>query len=149
MTRGPARQSIRQRTGYARRVDANAVRVADRHVLVGYAAAVAGNARDLLTDAELLLGAGRWARAYVLAVLAAEEWGKAYAVITPSFMPPEARARIPVRELLEGHRMKMAGALLMRILDAAFGCGCCCHRGRWSRQIAGRRQAPIPGALGV
>jgi len=104
--------------GYARRVDANAVRAADRHVLVRYAAAVAGNARDLLADAELLLGAGRWARAYALAVLASEEWGKACAVITLSFIPPEARAAIPVRELLEDHRMKMAGALLMRILDA-------------------------------
>jgi len=48
-------------------------------------------------------------------VLAAEEWEKASAVITLSFMPPEARARIPVRELLEDHRMKLAGALLMRI----------------------------------
>jgi hypothetical protein len=56
-------------------------------VLVGLAAAVAENARDLLADAELLLGAGRWARAYSLALLAAEEWAKAYAVITVSFMP--------------------------------------------------------------
>ena len=69
---------------------------------------------SVLADAELP-GAGRWARAHALAVLAAEEWGKASAVITLSFMPPEARARIPVRELLEDHRMKMAGALLMRI----------------------------------
>ena len=69
---------------------------------------------SVLADAELL-GAGRRARAHALAVLAAEERGKASAVITPSFMPPEARARIPVRELLEDHRMKMAGALLMRI----------------------------------
>jgi hypothetical protein len=69
---------------------------------------------SVLADAELL-GAGRWARAHALAVLAAEEGGKASAVITLSFMPPEARARIPVRELLEDHRMKMAGAVLMRI----------------------------------
>jgi hypothetical protein len=68
---------------------------------------------SVLADAELLR-AGRWARAHALAVLAAEEWGKASAVITLSFMPPEARARIPVREL-EDHRMKMAGAQLMRI----------------------------------
>jgi hypothetical protein len=46
------------------RVDASAVRAADRHVLVGYAAAIAGNARDLLGDAEVLLSAGRWARAH-------------------------------------------------------------------------------------
>jgi hypothetical protein len=65
-------------------------------------------------DAELP-GAGRWARADALAVLAAEEWGKTSAAITFSFMPPEAEARIPVRELPEDHRTKMAGALLMRI----------------------------------
>ncbi len=47
---------------------------------------MAGNARDLLAGAELLLGAGRWVRAYALV---AEEWGKAYAVLTLSFMPPE------------------------------------------------------------
>jgi AbiV family abortive infection protein len=73
---------------------------------------------SVLADAELL-GAGRWARAHALAGLAAEEWGKASAVITLSFMPPEARARIPVRELLEDHRMKMAGALLMRTQQPA------------------------------
>ncbi len=119
--RASPQDRLRALGGYARRVDANAVRAADRRVLVGYAAAVAGNARDLLADAELVLGARRWARAYALAVLAAEEWGKAYAVITLSFMPPEARAQIPVkdlRKLLEDHRMKMAGALLVRILDA-------------------------------
>jgi AbiV family abortive infection protein len=82
------------------RVDASAVRAADRHVLVGYAAAIAGNARDLLGDAEVLLSAGRWARAHSLAVLASEEWAKAYAVLTLSFMPLEVRARVSVREFL-------------------------------------------------
>lgn len=57
-------------------VDANTVRTADRSALVGLAAASAENAGDLLADAELLLGAGRWARAYSLALLAAEEWAK-------------------------------------------------------------------------
>lgn len=103
---------LRSLGGYAGRVDANAVWAADRHVLVGYAAAVAGH---LSPGRRGAAGAGRWARAHALAVLAAEEWGKASAVITLSFMPPEARARIPVSELLEDHRMKMAGALLMRI----------------------------------
>ena len=55
------------------RVDASAVRAADRHVLVGYAAAIAGNARDLLTDAELLLNAGRWAPAHSLAAVTLAE----------------------------------------------------------------------------
>jgi AbiV family abortive infection protein len=75
--------------------------------------------RGLLADAELLLEAGRWARAYSLALLASEEWAKAYAVLTLSFMAPEMRARIPVREFLEWHRLKLAGAFLIRVLDAA------------------------------
>jgi AbiV family abortive infection protein len=99
-------------------VNANAVRAADRSALVGLAAASAENARDLLADAELLLGAGRWARAYSLALLAAEEWAKAYAVLTLSFMPAAVRARIPVRDFLEGHQLKMMGALLLRVLRA-------------------------------
>jgi hypothetical protein len=81
-------------------VDVDAVRAADRCVLVGYAAAVAENARDLLADAEFLLAAGRWARAHSLALLASEEWAKAYAVLTLSFMPPAVRARVPVRDFL-------------------------------------------------
>ena len=57
--------------------------------------------------------------AYSLAVLAAEQRAKAYSVLTLSFMPPEMRAQIPVRDLLEGHQMKMMGALLLLILDGA------------------------------
>ncbi len=34
------------------------------------------NARSLVSDAEVLLSAGRWPRAYSLAVLAHEEFGK-------------------------------------------------------------------------
>jgi AbiV family abortive infection protein len=100
-------------------VDVDAVRAADRCVLVGYAAAVAENARDLLADAEFLLAAGRWARAHSLALLASEEWAKAYAVLTLSFMPPAVRARVPVRDFLEAHRLKIMGALLLRLLDGA------------------------------
>lgn len=92
---------------------------AGRRVLVGYAADVAENARGLLADAELLLEAGRWARAYSVALLAAEEWAKAYAVLTLALMTPEMRARISVREFLEGHRLKLVGAFLMRAVDAA------------------------------
>ena len=95
------------------------MRAADRHVLVGYAAAIAGNAGDLLGDAEVLLSAGRWARAHSLAVLASEEWAKAYAVLTLSFMPPEVRARVSVREFLEGHRLKIMCAQLLRLVDGA------------------------------
>lgn len=103
-------------------VDASAVRAADRQLLVRLAAAVAENAHDLLADAELLLGAGRSARAYSLALLAAEEWAKAYVVLTLSFMPAELRAQMPVkdfRDFLEDHKLKMAGAWLLTALDAA------------------------------
>jgi AbiV family abortive infection protein len=100
-------------------MDANAVRAADRQVLVGYAAAIAENARSLLHDAELLLGSGRWARAHSLAVLASEEWAKAYSVLTLSFMSQVARSRVPVREFMEGHRLKIMGALLLRLVDGA------------------------------
>jgi AbiV len=58
-------------------VDLSAVKAAARPELVGYAAAAADNAMDLLDDAELLSGAGRRARAYSAAVLAIEEFGKA------------------------------------------------------------------------
>jgi hypothetical protein len=34
-------------------------------------------------------------------------------------MTPEMRARVPVREFLEWHRLKLAGAFLMRVVDAA------------------------------
>ena len=56
--------------------------------------------------------------AYSLAALASEEWAKAYAVLTLSFMAPEVRARIGIREFLEDHRVKLMGAMLMRVLDA-------------------------------
>jgi AbiV family abortive infection protein len=100
-------------------VDTNGVQAADRYLLVRYAAAIAANARDLLADAELLLRAGRWARAYSLAVLASEEWAKAYAVLTLSFMPPEVRARVPMKDFLEGHHLKNMGAHLLRLVGGA------------------------------
>jgi AbiV family abortive infection protein len=67
-------------------------------VLVGFAAAAAQNARDLLADAELLLGAGHWARAYSLALLAAEEWAKAYAVMAGSMPHAPAGGGRPHKE---------------------------------------------------
>jgi hypothetical protein len=44
-------------------VNVKGVTAAMRPVLVSYAAAIAVNARGLLDDAELLFGAGRYARA--------------------------------------------------------------------------------------
>lgn len=100
----------------------NAVRSADRRVLVEFTADAAENARGLLADAEFLLEDRRWARSYSLAFQASEEWAKAYAALTLSFMSLEVRAQIPARELrdfLEGHRLKAMGAVLMRVVEAA------------------------------
>jgi len=89
--------------------------------MVGCAAAVAGNARGLLDDAEFLLGAGRWARAYSMAVLAAEEWGKAISVLTLSFLSQGFRSGMradDLRGLLTQHEVKNAGADLVCLVDA-------------------------------
>jgi AbiV family abortive infection protein len=50
-------------------------------VLVQLAHAAEANARELITDGEALSAAGHWPRAYALAVLAHEEFGKALMAI--------------------------------------------------------------------
>lgn len=72
--------------------------------------AAEANARDLIEDAEILLEKERWPRAYALAVLAYEEFGKglmalALAAAHPSLMTP---ARL--RELKSGHIRKLMSA---------------------------------------
>lgn len=52
--------------------------------LAELARATLDNAMSLLADAHLLLDAGRWPRAYALAVLAAEEYGKFEACVVAS-----------------------------------------------------------------
>jgi AbiV len=93
------------------------VAAADRPALVRHAAAIMENGQGLLDDAELLLGAGRHARAYSLSALAIEEFGKAGSVLALAMMPDEIRARAPVRELLEWHRLKQTGGLLMAVVQ--------------------------------
>ena len=97
-------------------VDLSAVKAAARPELVGYAAAAADNAMDLLDDAELLSGAGRRARAYSAAVLAIEEFGKAAGLLALALMPESLRAGAPVRRILEWHQLKQVGGLLMAIV---------------------------------
>jgi AbiV family abortive infection protein len=93
------------------------IETASRLELVCYAAAAADNARSKLADAELLLSGGRWPRAYALAVLAIEEFGKAMGVLTISFVPDQLRSKMPVRQMLEQHRVKQAGALIMMMMQ--------------------------------
>lgn len=89
---------------------------AARPDLVEAAGAVARNAGALLEDAEGLLAQDRRARAYSLAVLAVEEFGKAAGLLALAVMPDELRAMVPardVRSMLEWHYLKQVGGLLM------------------------------------
>ncbi len=92
---------------------------AARAELVSFGVAAVASADSLLADAELLLKHDRWPRAHALAVLAAEEYGKACGLMVLSMVPPEFRARARPRLLLARHEVKMLGAaLVMRLLDA-------------------------------
>lgn len=98
-------------------VNMNEVTAADQQTLIGFAAAAARNALDLLSDAEILCANQRWARTYTLAVLAVEELGKASGVLTLAMVPPALRAQVPVRDLLERHNVKHAVGLLMHLME--------------------------------
>jgi AbiV family abortive infection protein len=97
-------------------VDNQTVLIAERRTLVAIASQVAENARGLVSDAEYLLADGRWPRAYALAVLACEEFGKACGMMVLSMVPPALRSRARPKELLRDHQVKMLGALVMRVL---------------------------------
>lgn len=61
--------------------------------LAQVARAALDNAGELLSDARLLLDAGRWPRAYALAVPSAEEFGKFYSrVVAGTYAPDDAKA---------------------------------------------------------
>jgi AbiV family abortive infection protein len=76
-------------------------------VLVQFALAAESNARELINDAEVLLAAGRWPRAYALAVLAHEEFGKGLMAIALVAAHPAARKPERLRELTGGHIRKL------------------------------------------
>jgi AbiV family abortive infection protein len=97
-------------------MDLQAVKAASRAELAECAVAAAGNARDLVADAELLAEAGRNGRAYALAVLSIEEAGKAAQMATLAAMPASVKARAPLRRMVEWHAMKQVGGLLLAVL---------------------------------
>ncbi len=97
-------------------MDLRAVKAASRPELIACAAATAENALDLLEDAQLLTDAGRHARAYSLAVLAVEEFGKAISMVALAAMPANVRAQAPVGRMLEWHQLKLVGGTLMAVL---------------------------------
>jgi AbiV family abortive infection protein len=58
--------------------------------LATFAQAALTNATELLSDAKVLLDAQRWPRAYALAVLAAEEYGKFHACVHATRLGPDS-----------------------------------------------------------
>jgi AbiV family abortive infection protein len=99
-------------------VDLRAVKAASRTELCAYAAAAADNAVGLFDDAELLSGAGRHARAYSLAVLAVEEFGKATSLVALAALPESFRTQAPVGRMLEWRQLKLVGGLLIAAVGA-------------------------------
>lgn len=76
-------------------------------VLHQLALAAEANARELVNDAEVLLAAGRWPRAYALAVLAHEEFGKGLMAVALATAHPDAQQPARLRELTAGHIRKL------------------------------------------
>jgi len=76
-------------------------------VLVQLALAAEENARELINDAEVLLAAARWPRAYALAVLAHEEFGKGLMAMALAAAHPNLRQPARLRELTGGHIRKL------------------------------------------
>jgi AbiV family abortive infection protein len=77
------------------------------------AVASAGNAQELLYDAEVLAGSGSRARAYSLAVLAVEESGKAAGLACLAGLPNGLRTHAAAGRLLQWHQLKQVGGLLI------------------------------------
>src|SRR5258707_14568883 len=97
-------------------MDLRAVKAASRPELIACAAATAENALDLLEDAQLLTDAGRHARAYSLAVLAGEEFGKALSMVGLAAMAANVRAAAPGGRVLGWHPLKLGGGTRMAVL---------------------------------
>ena len=72
--------------------------------------AAEANARDLIADAEILLEKERWPRAYALAVLAYEEFGKGLMAMALVAANPSLVTPAHLRELKEGHIRKLMSA---------------------------------------
>lgn len=121
-------------------MDIKAVKAARRDQLAGLAAVIARNGHAMLADAELLLEHQRFGRAYALAALAAEEFGKATGVMILALMPDQMRAIAPARELLKGHSSKQMGALLMTALRFGTPAG-------GTQQLAGMPVAEVAALL--
>lgn len=72
--------------------------------------AAEANAQDLIDDAKILLEKERWPRAYALAVLAYEEFGKGLMAMALVAANPSLVTPAHLRELKEGHIRKLMSA---------------------------------------
>lgn len=104
-------------------MDLGAVLAAPAPVLVKASMAAAGNADDLLQDAQVLAEAGRTARAYSLAALAVEEAGKAGSLCLLAVMPQDLKAQAPVGRMLEWHQLKQVVGLFVGGVSSGFAVG--------------------------
>jgi AbiV family abortive infection protein len=75
--------------------------------LAQLARAALDNASGLLSDARVLLEAGRWPRAYALVILSAEEFGKFYScVVAAAYEPDDVAAWASFWRDFTSHRPK-------------------------------------------
>lgn len=78
--------------------------------LLAFWQAAEANARDLIGDAEILLERERWPRAFALAVLAHEEFGKGLMAVALAAADPKVVQPARLRELKANHIRKLMSA---------------------------------------
>jgi AbiV family abortive infection protein len=85
----------------------SSIQIPHWQVFVQLALAAEENARELINDAEVLLAAARWPRAYALAVLAHEEFGKGLMAMALAAAHPNLRQPARLHELTGDHIRKL------------------------------------------
>jgi AbiV family abortive infection protein len=92
----------------------------DPAIVAAYGQAALQNARDLITDATLLLDHQRWPRACSLAILATEEVAKAFVCCILPMLPDEEAHHFawPLSKINRTHDLKLETAgMLTHVLD--------------------------------
>lgn len=79
-------------------------------ILLEFARAADANAKDLIADAEILMEKERWPRAFALAVLAREEFGKGLMALQLMGVPPDWVTPARLRTLQGDHIRKLMSA---------------------------------------
>jgi len=101
---------IRDRKARLRGMVSDPEKLPGRSALIEFCHAAEANARDLISDAEVLLEKERWPRAFALAVLAQEEFGKCLMAMVLAMASPDV-VSAHLHELRSGHIRKLRSAL--------------------------------------